>query len=220
MSKSPLVLHHSPNACSQTAVCALEQSGLEYRLNLVDLSVGDQAAPSYLAVSPLGKVPALEVQGAVVTENAAVLTYIAALAPEAGLFPLAETPLALSDRQAALSFCGGTLHPMVRGLAAPQRLTDGDVAGVRSRSTALAGKAFAVADRRLAERGWWLDEESIVDVYLNWAVQTARRGGFDLDPFPALAALPQRLMERPAFASMIGIEQAATATLAARRGAA
>ena len=220
MSKTPLVLHHSPHACSQVAVCALEQAGLEYRLNLVDLSVNAQSEPAYLALSPLGKVPALEAEGAVVTENAAILVYIAARAPEAGLFPASETPLALSERQAALSFCGGTLHPMVRGLAAPQRLTDGDVTGVRSRSTALALKTFAVADRRLAERGWWLGEESIVDVYLNWALQTARRGGFDLDAFPALAGLQPRLTARPAFTSMMRIEQAATATLEACRAAA
>lgn len=219
MSETPLVLHHSPNACSQTAVCALEQSGLPYRLELVDLSVGAQTAPAYLAVSPLGKVPALEAEGAVVTENAAVLTYIAALAPDAGLFPAAPTALALSQRQAGLSFCGGTLHPMVRGLAAPQRLTDGDVGGVRSRSTALAAKTFAVADRRMAERGWWLGEESIVDVYLNWAVQTARRSGFDLATLPALAALPDRLMARPAFAAMMRSEAQAVATLEARRAA-
>ena len=219
MPNTPLILHHSPNACSQTAVCALEQSGLEYRLHLVDLSVGAQSAPSYLAVSPLGKVPALEAEGAVVTENAAVLTYIAARAPDAGLFPAARTPLALSERQAGLSFCGGTLHPMVRGLAAPQRLTDGDVAGVRSRSMALAAKTFALADRRLAERGWWLGEASIVDVYLNWAVQTARRGGFDLAGVPALAALPERLMERPAFAATMRIEEESMAALEAARAA-
>ena len=145
MATKPLVLHHSPNACSQTVVCALEQSGLEYRLNLIDLSVGDQAAPSYLAVSPLGKVPALEAQGAVVTENAAVLTYIAALAPDAGLFPTAETPLALSDRQAALSFCGGTLHPMVRGIVNPQRLTDGAGGQDLRRRGSSAGRARLVA---------------------------------------------------------------------------
>ena len=109
---------------------------------------------------------------------------------------------------------------MVRGIVNPQRLTDGDVAGVRSRSTALAHKTFAAADGRLAERGWWLGEKSIADVYLNWAVQTARRGGFDLDGFPALAALQSRLMERAAFASMMRIEQASTATLEARRAAA
>lgn len=215
-----LVLHHFPNACSQVSVCALEQAGLEHRLELVDLFAGAQTTPAYAAVSPLGKVPALVADGVVVTENAAVLTYIAALAPDAGLFPAARTPLALSERQAGLSFCGGTLHPMVRGLAAPQRLTDGDVEGVRSRSTALAHKTFGVADRRLADHGWWLGEESIVDVYLNWALQTARRAGFDLAPYPALAALQDRLTPRPSFARMMQVEQAATATLEARRRAA
>ena len=68
-----------------------------------------------------------------------------------------------------MSFCGGTLHPIVRGLANPARLTTGDGDGVREQSRYLATKSFGYAERRLAERGWWLGTVSIVDVYLNWA---------------------------------------------------
>ena len=55
MPTAPLILHHSPNACSQAADCALEQSGLEYRMELVDLAAGAPSTPAYLAVSPLGR---------------------------------------------------------------------------------------------------------------------------------------------------------------------
>lgn len=215
-----LTLHHFPNACSQTCLCALEEVGLPYTLHLVDLTTGEQASAAYAAISPLGKVPALSAQGVVIMENAAILIYIAALRPDASLFPAAASPLALAERTAGLSFCGGTLHPIVRGIAQPSRLTDGDGEPVRARALALADKNFAFAERRLAERGWWLGEWSIVDVYLNWAMQTARRGGYDLDRFPELAALPDRLMERRAFARTMEIEQSALETLATRRAAA
>ncbi|WP_375404793.1 glutathione S-transferase family protein [uncultured Sphingomonas sp.] len=214
---SDLVLHHFPNACSQTSLFALEEAGLEYELCLVDLATDEQSSPRYAAISPLGKVPALQIGATVLAENAAILTYIAAAKPEAGLFPAPTTPFALAERQAGLSFCGGTVHPIVRGIAAPYRLTDGEPGPVRSRAVALAEKNFTFADRRLAERGWWLGEWSVIDVYLNWAMQTAVRGGFDLTPYPELARLPERLTQRPAFKRTMRIEEESLAVLAARR---
>lgn len=215
-----LTLHHFPNACSQVCLCALEEVGLPYTLHLVDLAAGEQASAAYAAISPLGKVPALSVDGAVIMENAAILTYVAALRPDAQLFPAAASPFALAERTAGLSFCGGTLHPIVRGIAQPSRLTDGDGEPVRARALALADKNFAFAERRLATRGWWLGEWSIVDVYLNWAMQTAGRGGYDLERFPELAALQNRLLERRAFARTMEIERSALETLATRRATA
>lgn len=216
-SAPPLILYHFPNACSQVCLCAIEEAGLDYRLELIDLATNQQASAAYAAISPLGKVPALGAEGVVITENAAILTYIAALLPDARLFPHAAAPLDFAERQTGLSFCGGTLHPIVRGIAAPHRLTDGEIEPVRDRAMALAEKNFAVAERRLAERGWWLGEWSIVDVYLNWAMQTARRGGYDFSPFPRLTTLRERLMDRPAFARVMQMEEASLAVLAERR---
>lgn len=210
-----LTLFHFPGACSQVTLCALEASGLDYELELVDLAKGEQSNPAYLAKSPLGKVPALLAEGEVLTENAALLVYIDAIAPDAGLFPKARDARASAQAQAGLSFCGGTLHPIVRGIVNPSRLTSGDEAGVRARSTELAKKSFGYADKRIAANGWWLGERSIIDVYLNWAAGVARRGGFDIDSFPAIAALPARLSEWPAFARMQDIEARSQAQLGA-----
>ena len=214
-----LVLYHFPGACSQVCVFALEETGLPYELRLVDLQTNQQAAPDYAAISYLGKVPALLVDGAVLTENAGIQTFIAELRPEAGLLPADRSPLALARRQAGLSFCGGTLHPIVRGLANPSRLTEGDVEPVRRKSIALAAKSFGYAERHLSESGWWLKSWSIIDVYLNWTVSVAASSGFDFGAFPALAGLKDRLMERPAFARMMENETIARAELAQRRAA-
>jgi len=211
---SDLVLHHFPGACSQVAVCALEMAGLAYRLELVDLAKGAQSASDYLAKSPLGKVPLLVIDGAGLSENAAILTYIAAVAPEAGLFPADRSPRARAEAIGGLSFCGGTLHPIVRGLANPARLTIGDGDGVREQSRYLAAKSFGYAERRLAERVWWLGTVSIVDVYLNWAFSVARNAKFDTSPFPLLAALPAHLADAlPAFRAMQAEESASRAVL-------
>lgn len=214
-----LVLHHFPGACSQVCVFALEHAGLPYELRLVDLKANEQSEPAYAAVSPLGKVPALVIDGVVLTENAAIQSYIAALRPKAGLFPQDGSPLTIGRQQAGLSFCGGTLHPIVRGLANPARITEGEPEGVRKKSIYLANKSFGYAEARIAAGGWWLDDWSLVDVYLNWAVSVAVSTGFDFTQFPALTSLRTRLMERPAFQRMLAIDDQSTATLVQQREA-
>ena len=208
-----LVLYHFPRACSQVAVCALEGAGLPYRLELVNLAAGQQGSAEYLAVNPLGKVPLLSIDGVPLTENAAILTYIAALRPEAGLFPDRADPRSRAEVVGGMSFVGGTLHPNVRGVANPQRMTTGDVEPVRECSSKLLAKAFAHAEKRIAANGWWLGERSLIDVYVNWAFSVAKVARFPVEAFPVLDGLAERLMEWPAFARMQEIEAQSIAAL-------
>lgn len=209
-----LTLYHFPNACSQVAVCALEAAGLTYELKLVNLAVGEQNGAAYKAINPLGKVPLLVIDGHPLTENAAILTYIAALRPDAGLFPASQDPLARAQAVGGMSFCGCTLHPIIRGIANPMRMTTGEGAPVREKSIELADKSFKQAEQRLASSGWWLGEWSIIDVYLNWTLSVALNAGYDASKFPSLLSLPERLSAIPAFVRMQEINAAARVELA------
>lgn len=203
MATPELRLYHFPGACSRVSVCALEMAELDYELTLVDLAKGEQGAVGYRTVSPMAKVPVLTVDGEPLLENAAILTLIHRLRPDAGILSSDPAPWMQAQSVGGLSFCGGTLHPIVRGLANPQRITTGDGDPVRERSRELAIKSFGHAEARLAERGWWLGERSIVDVYLDWAFAVACRAGFDAGPYPELARLARRLMEMPAYVRML-----------------
>ena len=213
MDQPDLILHHFPGACSQVSVCALEMAGLAYELRLVNLAKGEQSDASYLRVSPLGKVPLLLIDGEPLSENSAILTYIAALRPEAGLFPADPSPRSRAEAIGGMSFCGGTLHPLIRGIANPMRLTDGDVEPVRAKATALARKSFAYAEQRLADNGCWLGQWSIVDVYLNWAFTVARNAGFDIAAFPLLAGHGEKMIHLPAFRRMQEVDAEARTEL-------
>lgn len=213
MTDPDLVLYHFPGACSRVTVCALEWAELPYRLELVNAATGEQTQPAYLAISALGKIPMMLVDGEPLLENMALITLIHTLRPDAGLFPRDPSPRMRAEGVGGMSFCAGTLHPIVRGIANPQRLTTGDGEPVREKSRELANKSFGYAEKRLAARGWWLGEVSIVDVYLDWAFGVARNKGFDISPFPQLASLPERLMAVPAYARMQAEERQSFAAL-------
>lgn len=202
-----LVLYHSPGACSQVAVYALEKTGLPYRLELVNLAKGMQNDPQFRDLLPSGKVPTLWIDGAPLTENAAIQTYLAKLRPDSSIFPSDPAILTQAETVGGLSFCSATLHPLVRGMINPARITTGDGEGVREMSRKLLQKSLGYAERRLADRGWWLGECSVVDVYLNWAVSVARKAGFDFSDLPNLDNLRDHLIDDPAFVRMLQIEQ-------------
>jgi glutathione S-transferase len=88
-----VTLFHSPNTRSTGALILLEELGADYELYVLNMKAGEQRGPVYLAVNPMGKVPALKHGGALVTEQVAVFLYLADLYPEAGLAPAIGDPL-------------------------------------------------------------------------------------------------------------------------------
>ncbi len=212
MTDPELILYHFPGACSRVSVCALEWAGLPYELRLVNASTGEQTQAAYKAVSAMGKIPVMLVDGEPLLENSAIITLVHALRPKAGVLSDAS-PRMRAEGVGGMSFVAGTLHPIVRGLANPQRLTVGDGEPVREKARELANTSFGYAEKRLGERGWWLGDVSIVDVYLDWAFNVARSKGFDIAPFPLLDGLQQRLMAVPAYARMQAEERQSFATL-------
>lgn len=169
-----LKLFHAPSSCSHVVVAALETCGLLYDVRVVDLARGEQ----YDVALPTRRVPTLIIDDFALIEVAGILAYLAALRPDAGLFPRTNDPLATAQIASGLSYCGASLHPMLRGLVNPRRLTDGETAGVRSRSLALAETMFAFAEDRIASNGWWLGDWSIIDCYLAWAYGLCVANGY------------------------------------------
>jgi glutathione S-transferase len=91
--KGNLVFYHAPNSRSAGARILLEELGAPYTLHPLSLKAGDQRKDAYLAVNPLGKVPTIVHDGALITEQGAIYIYLADLFPEAGLAPAIGDPL-------------------------------------------------------------------------------------------------------------------------------
>jgi len=82
-----VLLYHAPHTRSSGVVLLLEELGVPYRLQVLDFQAGEHRKPGYLAVNPMGKVPALRHGDALVTEQVAIYIYLADLFPERGLAP-------------------------------------------------------------------------------------------------------------------------------------
>jgi glutathione S-transferase len=88
-----VTLYHAPNTRSSGALILLEELGAPYDLHVINMKAGEQRQPAYLAVNPMGKVPALKHGDALVTEQVAIFLYLADLFPEAQLAPPIGDPL-------------------------------------------------------------------------------------------------------------------------------
>ncbi|MGC4061167.1 MAG: glutathione S-transferase C-terminal domain-containing protein [Aquabacterium sp.] len=107
-----VVLHHSPQSRSFGALTLLEELGATYSLHALNLKAGEQRSAAYLAINPMGKVPAIEHAGALVTEQGAIYLYLADLYADAGLAPQMGDPLR-GPYLRWLFFYGSSFEPAV-----------------------------------------------------------------------------------------------------------
>ena len=86
-SNNTILLYHSPQTRSTAALTLLEELGAPYELQVLNMKAGEQRQSAYLAVNPLGKVPAIRHRGELITEQVAIFIYLTDLFPQTGLAP-------------------------------------------------------------------------------------------------------------------------------------
>jgi glutathione S-transferase len=201
-----LQLYFYPMACSLAARIALMEAGIEARYHLTDIwkkTVIDDGS-DFFAVSPKGAVPVLVLEnGETLTENAAVLQYIADLRPERGLAP----PPGHTDRyrlQEWLSFVGNEIH---KAFLFPTFWYKDDAAKAAARDR--IGKSVTIAADHLAQRQYLIgDRFTVADGYLAWSLLLLGRGGVDVATWPSLVEFLARIQARPQVKAAIDQETA------------
>ena len=117
---SDLTLYHASPSRSSIVLWMLEELGQPYDVKLLKLSEGDNLKPGYLAINPMGKVPALDHRGTIITEVAAICTYLADEFPQMKL----NIPVGTPRRGVYLKwlfFGPGCFEPAVIDRAAPRK---------------------------------------------------------------------------------------------------
>lgn len=203
-------LYYAPGACSLAPHIALEETGLAYEGVRVDLAAGQQRSPDYLALNPKGRVPALDDGGFVVTENPAVLRYIARQVPSAELWP--TDPRDEARCAEWLAWSSSTVHPAYAHIARAERYATDDAAraDVQAKAVETCRALWGEIDARLARGPWALGERySVVDPYLFvfWHWGRGPRLGYDMAAdFPNFTAHARRMAARPAVQRVLADE--------------
>ena len=197
-------LYFSPLACSLATRIALYEAGAEANYLEVDPKTKkvQNDGSDFTAVNPLGLVPALRTDdGLVLTENAAILQYVADRFPQAGLGTASN--IERSRLHQWLCFIGTELH---KGLFIPvlDRKAPPEV------KTYVLGKWLSRLDyleNYLKGRDYLLDHFSVADAYLttvlNWSIATPM---IDFSKYPAVKDYLERMKKRPAIAKALAEE--------------
>ena len=189
-------LYAKPGACSLADHIALRWAQLPFELELLDAA--SMKAPAYLAINPAGAVPALQVDAWVLTQNSAILNYIADLAPAAQLAGDGSVR-SRADVQRWLAFLNADLHTAFHPLFGSTRYLEDAAAIARSQEHARERlrTLYARVDAQLATQPWLASaQRSIADAYLfvtlRWAQALKIELGNNLqDFFARMAADPQ-----------------------------
>jgi glutathione S-transferase len=187
-----LTLYHAPNSRSGAARFLLEELGVPYELHVLNFKKNEQRAPAYLAVNPMGKVPAIRHGDALVTEQAAVLIYLADLFPQAGLAPALDDPLR-GPYLRWMVYYGSCFEPAVTDLAMKREPAPPMMCPYGDYDTMLATvtKQLRAGDYLLGERF------SAADVL--WGTALTWMTMFKLVPeLPEITAYVERVKSRPA----------------------
>lgn len=183
---------HAPQSRSGGTRALFEELGVDYELHVLNLKAGEQRRPEYLAINPMGKVPAIRHGGALITEQPAVFLYLADLYPEAKLAPPIGDPLR-GPYLRWLVFYGSCFEPalidksMQRDPAAPSACPYGDFdTMLKSLTDQLEQGPYLLGDTFSAADVLW-------GTALNWTTM------FKLVPeLPVIRAYIGRVLARPA----------------------
>jgi glutathione S-transferase len=208
---SPVIFFHAPHSRSSVTRAMLEELGVPFDLVTLDLQRSEQRSDEYLAINPMGKVPALRHEGVLVTEQPAILMYLADLYPEKNLAPPVDDPLR-GPYLRWMVFYGSCFEPAIMDLSQkrepmpPVACAYGDYDSV-----------MRVIAAQL-EQGPWLLGERFTAADVLWGGALNYGMMFKLVPeWPVFRDYVQRVQSRPAIKRAAQLDDALAAEQAAQR---
>jgi len=203
-------LYYFPGSCALADHVVLEWIGAPYET--VKLDRAAVKSPEFLALNPSGAVPVLVDGDFVLTQNAAILCYLAELHPQARLYG-DGTARGRAEVMRWLGVLNSDVHPAFKPIFQPARFhPDAAAAGILADTArAQVRKFFELLDNRLRGRDWLVDARSIADPYLFVMLRWSRRIGIESSGLDNLARVCERMQAdrgvRAALASQEGAPQ-------------
>ncbi|WP_425046359.1 glutathione S-transferase family protein [Primorskyibacter sp. S87] len=192
-------LYYAQNSRAVRVAWLLEELGLDYEFEKFELGSRGMREPDYLAIHPMGRVPALQDGDVTVFESGAIVQYILALYGHGRLQPKVGTQEYANYLQ-WLHYCEGMIMPPINSIVVetillpPERRNEVNV----KRATKLLNQMLIAVERHMEGREFLAGEFSGADVMTGHSVIMSGRLGADMDDKPNLQSYADRLMARPA----------------------
>jgi glutathione S-transferase len=196
-------IYYAPNTRAVRIVWLFNELGLPYELETFQLGDRKMRTPEYLAVHPLGRVPALaDDDGTCVFESGAIVQYVLSKYADGRLQP-APSSADFGPYLQWLHYAEGMIMPPVNTivvetiLLAPEKRNQGNV----DRAVKLLGRMLEAVETRLEGREFLAGAFSGADIMTGHATIVAAKLGADITDKPNVSAYIQRLNARPALAA-------------------
>jgi glutathione S-transferase len=201
-------LYFSPGVCSMASHIALEETGEPYEKKPTLLPKGEHKTEAYLKINPRGKVPALIVDGKVLTENTAILTYLGRRFPEKNLWP--KDPFDEARCISTMAWFSNSVHPPYTHYLRPERFAE--AAEAHAAVKEMGKKTFMAncgeIDAMLQGKTWIMGEQythadGYALVFYGWGT----RAGFPMRDLKSYTAWKDRMLKRPAVRKVLQEEE-------------
>jgi len=200
-------LYYAPGACSFASHIALEEVGIPYETEKLDLAARDQRREAYLKLNPRGRVPTLVVDGNVLTENVGILTYLGGGYPKANLWPKKTWDQA--KLVSTLAWFSNTVHPAYGHIVRSARYADDEAAqqSIQDKGRTMFEGYLKEIDGLLEGHEWAIaGQYTVADPYLLVFYRWANRQKMDVRSLANYTALIERVMARPAVKKVMADE--------------
>lgn len=201
-------LYYFPGACALADHIALKWAGIDHTA----IRVGRETlkSPEYLALNPNGNVPLLVDGDFTLTENAAILQYVAESRPEAGL--LGDGPRGRYDVVRWVAFLNSDLHGAFKPIFSPYRYfpDEAKAEAVIAQARKRVGTYLERVDTHMDGRDWLAGTRSIADPYLFVMLRWADKLGVPVDRFGNLSGFFERMSADAGVRAAIADEEGAS----------
>ncbi|WP_109310861.1 glutathione S-transferase family protein [Ruegeria sp. AU67] len=190
-------LYYAPRTISIAVAIALEEAGLDYEAVRLDFAEGDQTKPAYKQINPKGRVPALAVDGGILTETGALLDYVATVAPDANLVP--ADPVMAARMREVMYYLASTMHVnhahKLRGARWADKKASWKDMTAKVAQTMTTSCEYIVSN---GLRGPFVlgDTVSLADAYLYVVCSWLEGDGVDVSAFPKILAFREAMEAR------------------------
>jgi len=192
-------LYYAPGACSLASHIAIEETGIPYETQRLNLAEGDQRKPEYLKLNPRGRVPTLVLGDHILTENVGIMTYFGGGYPDANIWPKKTWDQA--KLLSTMAWLSNTVHPAYGHYVRAARYVDGDdhQAAVKEKGLAAFHGYLEEIDKLLEGHKWSVaNQYTVADPFLMVFYRWGNRAKLPVRNLKNYTALVDRVMSRPA----------------------